>query len=236
MVMGARFRIQARLLPYAAVATAGLALAMVASADPVGYPDMVRRWHLAAPATPTMGTRQSLVFEMLNTGEHLALAPLRDDGGFDEEDLGRASHTLRDQRSNEECSIDPRLLDLAYRLERHFQTRSVRVLSAFRMPHGRSNHGKGRALDLVIPGMADTEVARYARTIGFVGVGLYPRSGFVHVDTRPRSFFWIDPSGPGQRGRVLPILLNIAAASDAKARDRGETPPDDDSEGSSDDH
>src|SRR5262249_27541207 len=106
-----------------------------------------------------------------------------------------------------------------------------------RVPHGRtSNHGKGRAMDLVIPGAPDTEVARFARTIGFVGVGLYPRSGFVHVDSRSKSFFWIDPSGPGQRSHVLPILLNITAASDAKARDRGEAPPSDESESSSEDH
>jgi uncharacterized protein YcbK (DUF882 family) len=232
--------IQERALPYLAVATAGLALAVVASADPggpVSYADMVRRWHLASPAGQTMGTRPSLVLEMINTGERLALLPLRDDGGFDEQDLASASHTLRDQRTNEECSIDPRLLDLAYRLEQHFKVRSVRVLSAFRTPHGReSNHGKGRALDLVIPGQPDNEVARFARGIGFVGVGLYPRSGFVHVDTRSRSFFWIDQSGPGQRSRVIPILLNIAARADAKARDRGESPPSDESDAESDDH
>lgn len=205
---------------------------------PIGYAEMVRRWHLA-PTTPGASSpamRPALVLEMLNTGERLELSPLRDDGGFSEEDLASASHALRDPRSDEECSIDPRVLDLAYRLERHFRSRTVRVLSAFRLPHGRSNHGKGRALDLVIPGTRDDEVARFARTIGFVGVGLYPRSGFVHVDTRSRSFFWIDPSGPGQRGRVLPILSTIAAASDAKARDRGEAPPSDETETDSDDH
>jgi uncharacterized protein YcbK (DUF882 family) len=233
--------LQERGLPYLAVGTAGLALAAVAAADPsaphtISYADMVHRWHTASPSIQTMGTRPTLLLEMLNTGERLALVPLRDDGGFDEQDLASASHTLRDQRNNEECSMDPRLLDLAYRLEQHFKTHSVRVLSAFRAPHGRSNHGKGRALDLVIPGTPDTEVARYARTIGFVGVGLYPRSGFVHVDTRSRSFFWIDASGPGQRGRIVPILLNIAAAADAKALNRGETPPSDESDAESDDH
>jgi len=230
-----------RVLPYLAVGTACLALAVVASADPdatvpATYANMVRRWHLAAPAQPTMGTRPTLVFDMLNTGDHLALVPLRTDGGFDEQDLASASHVLRDQRHNEECAIDPRLLDLAYLLEQHFHSSSVRVLSAFRAPRGRSNHGKGRALDLVIPGIPDTEVARFARTIGFVGVGVYPRSGFVHIDTRSRSFFWIDGSGPGQRGRIVPILLNIAAAADAKARGRGEMPPSDEPEGESDDH
>jgi uncharacterized protein YcbK (DUF882 family) len=205
---------------------------------PIGYAEMVRRWHLppAAPAAQSLAARPALVLEMINTGQRLELSPLRDDGGFSEQDLAIASHALRDQRNDEECSIDPRLLDLAYRLERHFQSKAVRVLSAFRVPHGRSNHGRGRALDLVIPGTRDDEVARYARTIGFVGVGFYPRSGFVHVDTRSRSFFWIDASGPGQRGRVVPILPNIAAAADAKARDRGEAPPSDETDGDSDEH
>ncbi len=226
-------------LPYLSAGVACLALAVAASADPTTggpptYSDMVRKWHLAAPAMPTLGTRPPLVFEMINTGERLALLPLRDDGGFSDEDIASTSHTLRDQRTGDECAIDPRLLDLAYRLEQHFKTRTVRVLSAFRKPHGRSNHGKGRALDLVIPGMRDDEVARYARTIGFVGVGLYPRSGFVHVDTRARSYFWVDGSGPGQRSRLVQILPNIAAASDAKARERGESPPGDETEDSGD--
>ncbi|SRR5258706_99985 len=206
--------------------------------SPIGYAEMVRRWHLppTAPLAQSPAARPALVLEMLNTGERLELSPLRDDGGFKEEDLASASHALRDQRNDEECSIDPRVLDLAYRLERHFQSKAVRVLSAFRVPHGRSNHGRGRALDLVIPGTRDDEVARFARTIGFVGVGLYPRSGFVHVDIRSRSFFWIDASGPGQRSRIVPILSTIAAAADAKARNRGEAPPADDGDGESDDH
>ena len=88
-----------RVLPYLAVGTACFALAVVASADPDTsvpgtYANMVRRWHLAAPAQQTMGTRPLLVFEMLNTGDRLALVPRYDDGSFDEEDLVSASHVL----------------------------------------------------------------------------------------------------------------------------------------------
>jgi hypothetical protein len=39
-------------------------------------------------------------------------------------------------------------------------------------------------------------------TFADVGVGYYPRSGFVHLDRRDRSFYWIDNSGPGQRSRT----------------------------------
>ena len=56
-------------------------------------------------------------------------------------------------------------------------------------------------------------------------MGYYPTSGFVHVDSRPRSYFWIDRSGPGQRTRLIPVLLNVAEASDKRAIARGEEPP-----------
>ena len=64
-----------QLLSYLSVGAACLALAVVASADPTtgGPPthaDMVRRWHLASPAMPTMGTRPPLVFDMINTGDN----------------------------------------------------------------------------------------------------------------------------------------------------------------------
>ena len=37
----------------------------------------------------------------------------------------------------------------------------------------------------MVPGVKDEEVAKYARQTGFVGVGIYPTSGFVHVDVGP---------------------------------------------------
>ena len=60
-------------------------------------------------------------------------------------------------------------------------------------------NGRGRAADFVVPGAADHDVARFARGIGFVGVGTCPDGSFVHVDVRERSYFWIDRSGPGHR-------------------------------------
>ncbi len=238
-----------RTLPFLPFVVACFALAAAASAEPIGdapegqlsvrrrptsarapltYAETVRRWHLQPSATPsfTPDGRPMLVFEVLNTQEHVELTPQRDDGGFGAEDLALAAHALRDPRTDEECSVDPRLLDLAYRVERRFQAKALRVVSAFRTPRRRhSNHGKGRAIDLVVPGALDGEVARFARMIGFVGVGLYPRSGFVHLDSRPRSFFWIDRSGPGQRGRLRQVLPKLAELSDMKATERGDSPP-----------
>ncbi len=192
------------------------------------YREMVKSWHTPPdddPATTPEG-RPALVLEMINTGERVELSPQRDDGGFSAEDLQRASHALRDHRTDKECSTDARLLDLAYQLETHFHAKALRIISAFRGPSRRhSRHGTGHAVDLVVPGTRDTEVAQFARSLGFVGVGLYPRSGFVHLDSRDRSYFWVDSSGPGQRGRTVQVYAKAAAAADAKALERGQTPP-----------
>src|SRR5258708_20103469 len=79
-------------------------------------------------------------------------------------------------------------------------------------------------MGLVVRGARDDEVARYARSLGFVGVGLYPRSGFVHLDVREHSYFWVDGSAPGQRGRVVQVYAKAAALADARAIERGVDP------------
>ncbi|HEY3594176.1 MAG TPA: DUF882 domain-containing protein [Polyangiaceae bacterium] len=192
------------------------------------YVDMVRRWHKLPTRSPdlTAEGRPTLVLEMIHTNERVQLSPSQDDGGFNDAELDRASYALRDPGNDDRVPIDARVLDLAYRLQTHFDSHSVRIISAFRASSPRSNHGKGRALDLVVPGAADADVAKFAEMIGFIGVGLYPVSGFVHVDSRPRSYFWLDRSGPGQHTRAIPVLLSLAQAMDKKALARGETPPD----------
>ena len=111
-----------------------------------------------------------------------------------------------------------------YRIQVRFGAEEVRIVSGYRTPRrGKlSNHGRGRAVDLVVPGASDEEVAKFAREQGFVGVGVYPVSGFVHVDVRERSYFWVDTSGPGKRSRTRGILADLAARSDARALARGD--------------
>ncbi len=127
--------------------------------------------------------------------------------------------------AGEEHPVDPRTLGLIYRIQRHFSVPEIRVVSGYRVPKpgSRSNHGKGRAIDLIVPGVPDEEVARFAREMGFTGVGVYPTSQFVHVDIRPRSYFWVDYSGPRMKNRETGILGDLAAKSDAAAVARGET-------------
>jgi uncharacterized protein YcbK (DUF882 family) len=184
---------------------------------------------LHSPATAAIprdpGGRPMLALTTVNRHESLSVAAMGDDGGFASVDLDRVAHLLR-ASTGEEHPIDPRTLDLVYRIARHFEVAEIRVVSGYRVPRpgSHSNHGKGRAVDLIVPGTPDEDVARFARELGFVGVGVYPTSQFVHVDIRPRSYFWVDLSGPHTRNRERGILGDLATRSDAAAAARGQTP------------
>jgi uncharacterized protein YcbK (DUF882 family) len=191
------------------------------------YGAFVKNWH-----TPTEGQtapndpqgRAMLVLAAINTSERVEVSARTERGGFAAYDLDRVSKLLREPSSGNQHPIEPRLLDLAYRVQTHFKAQEIRIISGYRTPRagGASNHGKGRAMDIVVPGATDDEVAKFARELGFVGIGIYPASGFVHVDVRDRSYFWIDTSGPGKRTRERGILGDLATKSDAAAISRGE--------------
>lgn len=184
-------------------------------------------WH--APSDKAVahdgGGRPMLVLTTINRGESLAIPACTSEGGFSSVDLDRTAHLLR-AMSGDEHPIDPRTLGFVYRVQTHFDVPEIRVVSGYRVPKpgSRSNHGKGRAMDLIVPGIADEEVARFAREMGFAGVGVYPTSQFVHVDIRPRSYFWVDYSGPRMKNRERGILGDVAAKSDAAALAQGRTP------------
>lgn len=186
-----------------------------------------RLWHTPTPgktAPLDASGRPMLVLQALNHPSSVAIPARSERGGFSAEDLDRAAHVLREPSTGNEHPVDPHVLDLVYRVQTHFAAHEIRIISGYRTPKkgGTSNHGKGRAIDLVVPGVSDEEVAKFAREQGFVGVGVYPVSGFVHLDVRERSYFWVDTSGPGKRSRTRGILGDVAAKSDAQALARGD--------------
>jgi uncharacterized protein YcbK (DUF882 family) len=205
-------------------ATNSAATSAAAAAYMAGKQPLVG-WH--APSDKAVerdvNGRPMLVLTTINRGETLAIPACGEEGGFAALDLDRAAHLLR-ASTGDEHPVDPRTLAFVYRVENHFGVPEVRVVSGYRVPKpgSRSNHGKGRAVDLVVPGVADEEVARFARAVGFAGVGVYPTSQFVHIDIRPRSYFWVDYSGPHMRNRERGILADVAARSDAEALSRGQ--------------
>lgn len=190
----------------------------------------IRRWHARATTAEVRAwsrlTPPPLVFRPVRGHERLALAPEGDEGGFDAEDLAIATQALA-SRDGETHEIHPRLVELVYRAVRQFRAPYVHVVSGYRSGRATSRHAQGRALDFVLPGVSDRRLAAYLRPQGFVGVGIYPVSGFVHLDVRERSYFWSDSSGPGQRTRERAILRTQTARYDTAARRRGVEPTED---------
>lgn len=98
---------------------------------------------------------------------------------------------------------DPRLLAMLTYTAQHFG-KPLEIISAFRVPKGKSssNHHKGRAIDFRVRGVKRRRLLNYLdRSFTRVGVGWYPNSTFIHLDTRRRSYYWTDYSRPGGRQR-----------------------------------
>lgn len=173
-----------------------------------------------APAPPP----PPLVIECINGGAVFELTPETDQGGFDETDLAIARTAFAHREGGREHDIHPRLLDLVYQTMRHFGATKVELISGYRAGRGRSRHFHGRAIDMRIPGVSNRDLAEHLRTLGFVGVGIYTRSGFVHLDVRSRSYFWVDRSLPNRPSRPRPHLRTLWDRMDAEARARGVEP------------
>ncbi len=167
-----------------------------------------------------------LVLRRAHGGATFTLTPSTASGGFDAADLetARQAFAWREDDFHSQYPISTHLLDLVYETMRHFAATQVELLSGYRDGRATSRHTHGRAIDFIVPGVSMTELATYVRTLGFVGVGIYPRSGFVHLDVRAESYFWVDYARSGRRGRVRQILGTVATRADEEARARGEAP------------
>jgi uncharacterized protein YcbK (DUF882 family) len=171
------------------------------------YSKHVKGWHDkedGATSPKDAAGRPKLVLEAINVKETVELVASSDKGEFPEAERQKAARILRDTRHDKETDIDPRLLDLLYDIQRHFDAPSIRVISAYREPKGKSGsrHAQGQAADIVVPGAKDHQVFSYVQAMHGTGAGLYPVSGFVHVDVREASTSWVDNSGPGKASRV----------------------------------
>lgn len=109
----------------------------------------------------------------------------------------RMNYVLRDFRTEEVFPMDPRVIDILSLLyERMDASESYQILSGYRSPRTNamlrsgtsgvarnSFHMYGQAIDIRIPGQNTKLLRNTALDLRAGGVGYYPRSNFVHVDT-----------------------------------------------------
>lgn len=96
--------------------------------------------------------------------------------------------------------VDDKLVTYLQQIREHFG-KPVNISSGYRCAtHNKniggatnSRHSKGQAADIYITGVTPAEIAKYAESIGILGIGLYETNSdgfFVHVDTRETKSFW----------------------------------------------
>jgi uncharacterized protein YcbK (DUF882 family) len=142
----------------------------------------------------------------VNFQESLDVDLYNEDGSFNEEALDQLNHLWRCKRTDTEKAIDPHLFEQLSRIYDHFGRR-IELVSGFRNQQRTSSfHFHGSASDIRIPGVSDRELHKFVGSLdaGGMGLGLYPRAGFIHVDVRPEpSYRWVDysPPGSGDMGR-----------------------------------
>jgi pimeloyl-ACP methyl ester carboxylesterase len=196
--------------------------------DQGGYEGLVRSWHapwpahagdqavdLIANAAPVLS-----VHPVGKASTPYVLLPNGKDGGFNEAQIAVASQAFGNWPGGPQVSA--RLLDLIYHAALHFKVFHVHLVSGIRNDRSGSRHSHGLAADIVFPGVSDEELASYFRPQGFLGVGIYTIAGFVHVDIREKSYFWLDKSPPGRRTKVVPIRMEEARLADEAALQRGQ--------------
>lgn len=103
---------------------------------------------------------------------------------------------LKDHRQDEAIAIDPRLFDLLCAMQAwvgyygykdpiqiNSGYRTARTNSRLEGAARNSMHLYGKAADVVFPGLPASYINQLAQRYAGGGVGFYPSSGFVHVDT-----------------------------------------------------
>jgi uncharacterized protein YcbK (DUF882 family) len=143
-----------------------------------------------------------------NLQEELKVNIYAADGGFDEAVLAQLDEIFRCKRTYTVRAIDPRLYEQLSRIYDHFGGEPLELVSGFRNQDDTSRrHFHGSAMDIKVTDHSINEVYAYAQTLdpGGMGIGIYPHSGFVHVDYRApgeKSTRWTDWSYPGSDGKA----------------------------------
>ena len=120
-------------------------------------------------------------------------------GAYHRKALDQLNHFLRDTRDNAQTEMDPLLFDVLWHTAQIVgYGGSIEVLSAYRSPSSNawlasvsrgvardSQHINGNAMDIRFPGVPVFQMRQAAYSLNMGGVGFYPRSGFVHIDTGP---------------------------------------------------
>ena len=132
-----------------------------------------------------------------HTGEHIDIVYRRGDRYLPEAEE-QLDHFLRDHRTGDVKHYDPHVFDILSDLAAAVghPNAEIDIICGYRTPWSNeflrarspgvaknSQHMQAHAIDIRIPGVDTLTLYNTALALGRGGVGYYPRSAFVHVDT-----------------------------------------------------
>jgi uncharacterized protein YcbK (DUF882 family) len=150
-----------------------------------------------SPVEPVNADVHSLRLYHTHTGERIDIVYRRGDVFLPEAEE-RLDRFLRDHRTGEVKHYDPRVFDILSDLAAAVGRpgAEIQIICGYRTPRSNeflrshsagvakgSLHMQAQAIDVRIPGIDTLTLRNAALALGRGGVGYYPQSGFVHVDT-----------------------------------------------------
>ncbi len=142
------------------------------------------------------GETRTISFHHIHTNEDLTIT-YKVNGRYDDEALAKINSVLRDWRQAEPIKMDPHLIDLLWEVHRETGSKEpISVVCGYRSPDTNamlrrrssgvaqhSQHMVGKAVDFFIKGVPIDELRAAGLRAQRGGVGYYPSSNFVHLDT-----------------------------------------------------
>lgn len=155
--------------------------------------------HLAEARTPA----REISLYNTHTGEWGRKITYWEDGQYLTDGMAELNHILRDHRANRAATMDPALYDLLHMVNHQLKPgEAFHVISGYRCPETNSKLRKGskgvakfslhmqaKAIDIRLPGVRLNQLRQASINLRRGGVGYYPKSDFVHLDTG-RVRFW----------------------------------------------
>jgi uncharacterized protein YcbK (DUF882 family) len=160
-----------------------------------------------APPEPVLGRepktpehrRGHLRIVSLHHAEAIDVIPWNAQGQRDEASFAAIARLFRCRITDHEAPVDEQLVRLLTTLNDLYD-KPLHLISGHRMPHTidtspTSQHTRGTAADVRVPGIGIDELREVALQLGARGVGLYTHHRFVHIDFRnQRKYEWSDAS------------------------------------------
>jgi uncharacterized protein YcbK (DUF882 family) len=133
----------------------------------------------------------------IHTSEKLTVTYRNQTGDYDPEALKSLNWILRCHYTNKAIDMDTNVIEYLNRMDKKFGgNNEIHIISGFRSPEynrllreeGRhvarhSQHMLGKAIDFFIPRVALSNLRMAALSLHYGGVGYYPHTGFVHIDS-----------------------------------------------------